>query len=163
MVFKFTTYLFECQGIKNEESKRCSEYNRKLGYNVRYVPDEIIEDYNAYYRVKYGEKTIFLPTADKLDIPLNEIWLSKKWREFEKYTLYHELMEIKHRVEGHSPKNAHMLTIRDAEERYSGDPKHERLKREINGVSKETFTDLLGIDGDPFQIVMKNRPYHSID
>ena len=73
---------------------------KKLGYRVVYVPHEIIKDYNACYRVEYDGKIIYPPAADKLGIPLNEIWISEIWRPYEKYVLFHELQEIKHRAEG---------------------------------------------------------------
>jgi len=136
---------------------------KKLGYKIVHVPHEVIENYNACYRVKYEGKMIFPPAADKLGIPLNEIWISRKWKEFEEYILYHELMEIKHRAEGFSVEEAHELASKDAHEKYKGDPKHERLLREINVASKETLTELLGIDESLFQKIKRNRPYHKMD
>lgn len=135
----------------------------KLGYRIVYVPHKIIEDYNACYRVRYQEKVIFPPAADRLGIPLNEIWISEKWKPFEKYIVYHELKEIEYRAEGKNVQQAHELAIKDAEEKYKGNPKHERLSREINVASKETLTELPGIDEDLFQKIKENRPYQKID
>ncbi len=45
----------------------------KLKWKVKYVPHEIIENYNACYRVVYKGEIIYPPAADKLKIPLNEI------------------------------------------------------------------------------------------
>jgi len=136
---------------------------RKLGYKVVYVPHEVIEDYNACYRVDYKGKIVFPPAADRLGIPLNEMWISKKWKGFDEYILYHELREIEYRADGHSVEQAHKLASKDAEEKYRGDPKHESLRREINVASKEILTELLGIDETLFREIKKNRPYHTID
>lgn len=135
----------------------------KLGYRVVYVPHKLIEDYIACYKVKYKGKLVFPLAAEKLGIPLNEIWISEKYREFEEYILYHELMEIKHRAKGYTSKHAHELAVEDTEEKYRGDPKYERLCREINVASKETMIKLLGIDEETFQKIQENRPYHTID
>jgi competence protein ComEA len=135
----------------------------KSGYKIVYVPHEIIEDYNACYRVKYRGKLIFPHAADKLGIPLNEIWISEKWKKYEEYIIYHELMEIKHRAEGQSVEQAHALAIKDAKEKYRGDPKHEHLRREINVAPKEILTELPGIDEDLYQKIKRNRPYHKMD
>jgi len=35
--------------------------------------------------------------ARALGIPINEIWVSKKWKPFAKYIIFHELREICHR------------------------------------------------------------------
>ncbi len=81
----------------------------KLGYKVEYVPHEVIKDYNACYNVIYKGKHIKPPTADKLGIPLNEIWISEKWKKYEKYILYCELAEIKFRAQGYNVEEAHIL------------------------------------------------------
>jgi len=149
--------------MQNINEKNIRAKIEKLGYRIVYVPHKIIEDYNACYRVEYKGKLIFPPAADKLGIPVNEIWISEKWREFEEYILYHELMEIKHRAESHTVKKAHELANKNADERYKDDPKYERLRREINIASKETLMELTGISEDLAQKIIKNRPYHSIN
>jgi competence protein ComEA len=140
-----------------------NEKIRRIGYRIVYVPHEVIENYNACYRVRYQGKLIFPPAADKLGIPLNEIWISEKWKEFEKYIIYHELREIEHRAEGYSKEQAHELAVKDSNEEFRGDSKHEHLRREINIVSKETLTELLGVDENFFQTIERNRPYHNIN
>lgn len=145
------------------EEAGVKERIRKLGYKVVYVPREDIEDYNACYRVTYKGKLVFPPAANKLRIPLNEMWISKKWTEFDEYILYHELREIEYRADGCSVEQAHELASKDAEQKYRGDPKHESLRREINVASKETLTELRGIDEALFQKIKKNRPYHTMD
>jgi len=146
-----------------QEKKTVKQKIEKTGYKIVYVPHEVIENYNACYRVKYKGKIIFPPAADKLGIPLNEIWISQKWKEYEEYILYHELSEIRHRAEGHSVQEAHKLASRDAKEKYKGDPKHERLLREINIASEETLKELAGVDESLFQKIKENRPYHKIE
>ena len=81
----------------------------KLGYKVKFVPHEVIKDYNACYNVIYKGKHIKPPAADKLGIPLNEIWISEKWKKYVKYILYHELAEIKFRAQGYNVEEAHIL------------------------------------------------------
>ena len=51
---------------------------REAGWKVKYVPHELIEDYNACYRVVYKGKVASPPAADRLAIPLNEIWVSER-------------------------------------------------------------------------------------
>lgn len=136
---------------------------RKLGYKVVYVPHKTIEDHIVCYRVKYKGKIVYPPAAEKLNIPLNEIWISEKYKEFEEYILYHELKEIKYRTEGLSVEQAHKLATKDTEEKYRGDPKFEKLSREINIATKETMIKLLGIDEKLYQKIQENRPYHTID
>jgi len=161
--FKRCVYLFSRGRLQMREERGVKEKIKKLGYRVVYVPHEVIEDYNACYRVKYKGKLVFPSAADKLGIPLNEIWISEKWKEFEEYILYHELREIKHRADGHSVEQAHELASNDAERKYRGDPKHESLRREINVASKETLAELLGIDENLFEKIKENRPYHTMD
>ncbi len=72
--------------------------------------------------------------------------ISEKYKEFEEYILYHELKEIKYRAKGLSVEQAHKLATKDTEEKYRGDPKFEKLSREINIATKETTIKLLGID-----------------
>ena len=48
------------------------------------------------------------PAAEKLGIPLNEIWISEKWKKYERYILYHELQEIKYRAMGYGKEEAHV-------------------------------------------------------
>ncbi|MEM3731676.1 MAG: hypothetical protein QW667_07095 [Candidatus Bathyarchaeia archaeon] len=72
----------------------------KHAYKVRYVPHEIIEDYNAAYNVIFKSKHITTNAAKKLNIPLNEIWISEMWQPYETYIIFHELREIYYRVKG---------------------------------------------------------------
>ena len=67
---------------------------KRLGYTVRYVPHKAIRDYNATYNVEYIGQHVITNAAKSLRIPLNEVWISRKWRPYEKYILFHELREI---------------------------------------------------------------------
>jgi len=134
----------------------------RLGYELIYKPHEEIATYMAFYRVEYHGNEIAPPIADKFDISLNEIWISKKLKPFEKYILHHELQEIKYRAEGYGVRKAHEKAIEDGEV-WNGEPKYEELKREINLVSKEVFIDLTGFDKDLYQKLVKNRPFFDIE
>ncbi len=70
------------------EEQDVKEKIGKLGCKVVYVPHEVTEDYNVCYKLKYKGKLVLPPAADKLGIPLDEIWISNKWKEFEEHILY---------------------------------------------------------------------------
>jgi len=95
----------------------------KFEWKVRYVPHEIIEDYNACYKVVYHDKVIYPPAANKLGIPLNEIWLSERLREYEDYVLFHELREIQYRYQGYNVREAHLKAKIDEALRFCRDSK----------------------------------------
>ncbi len=96
---------------------------RRLGWRIRYVPHEVIRDYNACYRVTYKGKTIYPPAADKLGIPLNEIWLSELLKDYEEYVLFHELREILYRSQGYNVEEAHLRARIDEVIKFCNDPK----------------------------------------
>ncbi len=98
------------------------EEAKKLGYKIKYVPHDIIKDYNACYNVVYRGSVIKPSAADKLGIPLNEIWISEKWRRYEKYILYHELAEIRYRALGFSGEEAHILAEFECIKLWKSDP-----------------------------------------
>ncbi len=108
---------------------------RKLGWKIRYVPHEIIQDFNACYRVKYKEKIIYPPAADRLNIPLNEIWLSERLREYEEYVLFHELREIMYRYRGYDIEEAHLRARIDEAKRFCSEPKWIRYFEEFPDYS----------------------------
>ncbi len=107
--------LVRTMGVKGEI--------RKLGWRIRYVPHEVIKDFNACYRVEYKGRVIHPPAADKLGIPFNEIWLSELLKEYEEYVLFHELREIMYRYRGYSVKEAHLRARIDEALRFCNDPK----------------------------------------
>lgn len=136
---------------------------KELGFDVVYVPHHKIEDYNACYRVSYEGQTIYPPPADKLGIPLNEIWISQAYRKYGEIILYHELQEIKFRAKGNEGDAAHKKAVKATEKAWEGHPLNERLKTEINIASLEFLQSLPGIDESLSVRIMKNRPYHSLD
>jgi len=138
------------------------EEAEKLGFDVIYIETKEIEKYNACYRVEYRGQKIYPPAADELGIPMNEIWISERLKEFEKYILYHELQEIKHRARGLDVKAANEKALED-EKIFKGDSKWEELKREINLAPEEVLTGIKGVDKKIFEKIMKSRPYHTME
>lgn len=136
---------------------------KELGFEVVYVPHRKIEDYNACYRVSYMGKTIYPPPADKLDIPLNEIWISEAYRKYEKIILYHELKEIQFRAMGYEGDTAHQKAVKATEQAWKGHPLHERFRREVNIAPLKFLQQLPGIDEALAVRIMKNRPYYSLN
>ncbi len=94
----------------------------RLGYRVVYKPHSIMKDYNATYNVIYDGKRITNPAGMKLGIPTNEIWISEKWRKYEKYVLFHELTEIKFRAMGYDVEDAHYLSEMECINKFRNDP-----------------------------------------
>lgn len=144
------------------EKQKPREEAKRLGWEVVYISHEEIEDYNACYRVEYQGDKIYPPAADDLGIPLNEIWISEKLKEFEKYVLYHEIREIKYRARGCDVSTAHEKADED-EKVFEGDPSWERLRREINMASPEILRELADIESDTFEQIMGNRPYYRME
>ena len=103
----------------------------RLKWKVRYVPHEIIENYNACYRVVYKGEIIYPPAADKLKIPLNEIWISERLKEYEEYVLFHELKEILYRYQGYDVIEAHIRARIDEALRFCNDTKWVKYYREF--------------------------------
>ena len=99
--------------IQNEMKER--------GYAIVYKPHEVMKDYNATYNVIYEGKRITNPAGIKLKIPTNEIWISEKWRKYEKYILFHEFTEIKFRAMGLGIDEAHYLAEMECIKRFRDD------------------------------------------
>lgn len=118
-----------------EDPRRQAE---KLGFSIVYVPHTQIKNYNACYFVEYKGKKIYPPAAERLNIPTNEIWISDKWRRFEKYILYHELREIEYREKGYSVEDAHVLSARDGIYIFENEKEWRELIVEI--TISDTFT-----------------------
>jgi hypothetical protein len=57
---------------------------------------------------------------ETLKVPLNQIWISKRYRKHEGKILFHELQEIKYRSRGYSIKTAHLMARKD-EKKFSSD------------------------------------------
>jgi competence protein ComEA len=130
----------------------------ELGYDIVYKPHETMAAYNAFYRVEYDGDVIAPPAARRMDVPLNEVWLTEFLRPYERYILYHELNEIKYRAQGYSVDEAHERAVED-DKIWAGDPKWEELQREINIVSPERVCALDGFGRELFDRLQKNRPY----
>jgi len=111
---------------------------KKLGYNVRYVPHEVMADYNATYNVEYEGQHIITEAAETLGIPLNEIWISEMWKPYEEYILFHELREIYYRRKGLNPKDAHEKAIEDTPEKWKDDAKFRKMVAEIKKMDETT-------------------------
>ena len=94
----------------------------RLGYRVVYKPHSLMKDYNATYNVIYDGKRITNPAGIKLKIPTNEIWISEKWRKYEKYVLFHELTEIKFRARGYDVEDAHYLSEMECINKFRNHP-----------------------------------------
>lgn len=93
------------------------------GWQITYVSHDVISEYNACYRVEFDGDAIYPPAADVLDIPLNEIWISERWKKYDRFILYHELREIKHRAAGCDKTTAHERAERDERSRWQDDPR----------------------------------------
>jgi hypothetical protein len=64
--------------------------------------------------VIYKDTQIYPKVAiSKLKIPLNQAWLSKKYKKQRDIILYHEFQEIKYRKKGFGEKRAHRQTVID--------------------------------------------------
>ncbi|MFB6151619.1 MAG: hypothetical protein ABEJ40_07425 [Haloarculaceae archaeon] len=96
---------------------------RERGWTVTYVPHEVIAKYNACYRVEFEGEVIYPPAADDLGIPMNEIWISERWRKYERFVLFHELREIEHRARGCDKTTAHERAERDERSHWGDNPR----------------------------------------
>lgn len=129
-----------------------------LGYDLVYKPHEVMAKYNAFYRVEYEGAVIAPPAARKMDVPLNEVWLTELLRPYERYVLFHELNEIKYRAQGYGVEEAHELAL-EADKSWEGDAKWDEFQREINLVPQERVVELPGFDETLFERIQGNRPY----
>lgn len=148
--------------MREESSVNDRERLERLGFRVVYVPHEFICEYNACYRVQYKGEEIYPPAADKLGIPLNEIWISERYRRYEKYILHHELEEIRYRAEGFDVKSAHQRAMGGLEP-WEGEELWEELQKEVNLMSKESLCGIPGIGKKLAERIMRGRPYHRVE
>ncbi|MCW6159776.1 MAG: hypothetical protein LVQ95_01650 [Candidatus Micrarchaeales archaeon] len=94
---------------------------KKLGYKIRYVNHDSIRKEVACYNVVFNGKRIAPKAAlERLHIPKNEIWISRKYKKHGGLILFHELREIAYRSRGYSEKKAHEMA-RKAERLYRPD------------------------------------------
>jgi len=64
---------------------------------------------------------IYPPTADRLGIPLNEIWLSERLRNFEEYVFFQGFREIWYRYLGYGVGEARIRARVDEALRFCND------------------------------------------
>jgi competence protein ComEA len=103
---------------------------KKLPYKIVYVPHKIVKDHIACYNVKFKGKIICPPVCKKMHIPMNEIWISRKFKRYEKFILFHELKEIRYRAKGYDRKTAHKMARRDEILLWKNNPKWKKLNAE---------------------------------
>ena len=132
----------------------------RLGFRVVFKNHDMVKECIACYNVIMHGKRI--RAASWLDIPEGEIWISELYRDFADYILFHELQEIKYRASGYAPERAHLLALKDEYRVFKGDPKWEKLKREINVCPIEVLLNLPGIGRKLAIRIMENRPYSSL-
>ncbi|MGB9675944.1 MAG: hypothetical protein ACPL0C_01990 [Candidatus Bathyarchaeales archaeon] len=111
---------------------------KEHAYKIRYVPHEIIEDCNATYNVIFQNKYVTTNAAKKLNIPLNEIWISEMWRPYEKYIIFHELREIYYQANGFSRGEAHEKAIKDSFSLWAEDDLFHKMIKEIEEMDRKT-------------------------
>ncbi len=133
-----------------------------LGYTIAYKPHHLVSKHMAFYRVEYKGKEIKCPIADDYGVPLNEIWLTEKFKPYEKYILYHELNEIKYRAEGLEPWEAHQKALKD-DKIWKDEEEWQHLQKEINIISEEELTKIDGFGPVMFERVMEGRPYFDME
>jgi competence protein ComEA len=111
---------------------------KRAGYVIRYVPHNIIADYNATYNVEYRGQQVITGAAKRLGIPSNEIWISELWKPYEEYILFHELREIHHRRNGLTPRQAHKRAVEDTPTLWKEELEFQRMITEIKKMDALT-------------------------
>jgi len=122
------------KNLLEETEKLLSDY----AYRIVYVPHEVIEDYNATYNVMCEDELITTKAAKKLDIPLNEIWISEKWKPYAKYIIFHELREIYYRAKGFERDDAHEKAIEDQLILWKNDQLFLEMVRDMEEMDRKT-------------------------
>lgn len=114
------------------------KFHSNYTYKIVYVPHGGIEDYNATYNVMCEDKLITTNAAKELDIPLNEIWISEKWKPYAKYIIFHELREIYYRAKGFERDNAHEKAIEDQMILWKNDRPFLKMIRDMKEMDRKT-------------------------
>ncbi len=94
---------------------------KRMCWRVKYVPRSIIGEYNACYRAVYRGSLIYPPAADRLGIPVNEVWVAEDLKPYEAYVLFHELREIEYRASRLGTEEAHLKARIDEALAFCGD------------------------------------------
>ena len=134
----------------------------RLGYEIVYKPHAVMAAYNAFYNVAYDGEQIAPPAARRMEVPLNEVWLSELLAPFERYVLYHELNEIRYRAQGYGVEAAHERALED-DLVWEGDPTWEKLQCEINVTPPARVLSLPGFGTRCFERIQNHRPYLAMD
>ena len=116
---------------------------KSLNYTLAYKPHRQIAKHMAFYNVQYNDQKIKCPISDHYGVPLNEIWLTEKFKPYEKYILYHELNEIKYRAEGLEPWEAHQKAL-EKDKIWKDEEEWQHLQKEINIITEEELTKIDG-------------------
>jgi len=127
------------KNLPEETERFLSDY----AYKIVYVPHEVIEGYNATYNVMCEDKLITTNTAKELDIPLNEIWISEKWKLYAKYIIFHELREIYYRAKGFERDNAHEKAMKDQFTLWKNNHLWLKLIGDMEEMDKKTVREKL--------------------
>jgi competence protein ComEA len=122
------------KNLLEETEKFLSNY----AYKIVYVPHEVIEDYNATYNVMCEDELITTNAAKELDIPLNEIWISEKWKPYAKYIIFHELREIFYRAKGFERDDTHEKAIENQLTLWRDDRLFLEMIREMEEMDRKT-------------------------
>ena len=116
----------------------------------------------AFYRVEYEGKEVKCPVADVYGVPLNQIWLTEKFKPFEKYVLHHEFNEIKYMAEGVELWVAHLKALED-DKVWENEERWREFRREINIIPQGEWTKIHGIGPVMFKKIMEGRSYFSME
>jgi len=138
-LFRFQFMDRSCMNpAKTNLLEETEKFLSNCAYKIVYVPHEVIEDYNATYNVMCEDKLITTNAAKELDIPLNEIWISEKWKPYAKYIIFHELGEIHYRATGFERDNAHEKAIEDQLILWKNDQLFLEMVRDMKEMDRKT-------------------------
>jgi len=124
--------------VKKNLLEKTEKFLSDYAYKIVYVPHQVIEDYNATYNVMCEDMLITTNAAKELDIPLNEIWISEKWKPYAKYIIFHELREIYHRAKGFERDGAHEKAIEDQLTLWKDDHLFSKMVRDMKEMDRKT-------------------------
>jgi len=126
------------KSVKRNLLEETEKFLSDCAYKIVCVPHEVIEDYNATYNVVCDDKLITTNAARELDIPLNEIWISEKWKPYAKYIIFHELREIYYRARGFERDDAHEKAIEDQLTIWKNDELFLKMVRDMREMDRKT-------------------------